>query len=125
MRIRHMAMLLGSLMVAGAANAQLYFESERREPGTGKLVARLVDPAGHGLTGSIWLCTPDGCRISQWHSESFRRGRLEIKNLRPGRYQLRVAALGALINDLVPPPPVEFEARAGKTTRVVITAVCP
>lgn len=125
MRIRHVAMLLGSLSIAGAANAQLYFESERTKAGAGKLVAFMENPAGHGITASIWLCTADGCRISQWHSESFRRGRLEIKNLRPGKYQLRVAALDNYAGDLVPPPPTEFEARANKTTRVVITAVCP
>lgn len=125
MRFKYVAMLLGSVIVSGAVSAQDHFKFEKRRSGTGKLVAYLEDPAGAGVTGSIWLCTADGCRISQWHSEATRNGRFDITNLKPGKYQLRVDALTNLAGDMVPPAPVTFEASPNKTIRVTLTAVCP
>jgi hypothetical protein len=125
MRKSLIAIALGCLTLTGTAHAQRHFENERRQAGTGKVVVHLADASGGGMTAAVWLCTANGARISQWHTEKLRRGRLAINNLRPGRYQLRVVALSDGFTDQVPPPPHTFEAVADQTTRVTLTAVAP
>ena len=87
---------------------------EREIPirGRGNIRGRIIDPAGRGMRGVLWLCTLDGAKISQWDSCLLRDGQFFIDNVAPGRYRLHVDSLGSDVNDLEPPDDMVVEVRA-------------
>jgi hypothetical protein len=113
-----------TLLTAGASWASHRNEKDPSIAGRGLIRGFLVDPSGRGLRGIVWLCTADGCKISQWDSSVLRYGRFYIDNLNPGRYRLHVDTVGPDINDLVPPEDMEVEVRADHVTRPQLVARC-
>jgi hypothetical protein len=102
-------------LLATAASAR-----HKEEPtfhGDGQIHGYVLDPAGRGRSAIVSLNTIDGFQISRHNSDILRRGRFDINNLFPGRYLLRVEAVGSTTTDMYGGTEVEVEVIRKRTAR--------
>jgi hypothetical protein len=122
MRLVTRGVLLGVVLVAGAAQAVPERKLEPTFRRLGHIHGYFVTPSGEGLNGLVALCTPDGRTISLHHTTAMRKGRFDIDNLFSGQYRLRVVSVGPYPTDLEPPDDMAVVVRPNRVVRPRIVA---
>lgn len=108
---------VAGLLLAAGARAAIETKLEPTFKDLGHIHGYLIAPSGEGLTGVLSLRTAEGKKISLHVSDSTRKGRFDIDNLLPGRYQVQVESQGFNVVGMDDPAPVTVEVVPGKVAR--------